>query len=423
MPPMKSKRRQLPAIVWQLSLMVGLGIPGLFFMPILLRQLDHQVMASILISQVYVYYLIILVNFGLDWSSPAEYGQAVNEDDAHWVWIRSLRSKISIMVFVAIPLFFLGYALSGSGGIYLLVLLGLLFATAFNSNWILNAKENFNTGVAYVYGGVALSLSLVFVLTNINKDMGSVVGGVIAVLIMIFPQLTLGVGSWLSARKESVKKGFFTADGKIFDFSTLKANYLLVFTQLMQLMTATLGTLVVGAFADALTVTAYGALEKIFNLAVSVLVSFYMVRYPRYAAIFQNDRRQYWRNVGFVFGANFAAGILVLVALSFFGQKIGGLYLTDALTERVLSVLLPFSVWLSICIGQNLLTGYYIFSKNIKMAFMVNLAILSVTCSVGYASVIGLEPVMWVLGLIAGQVFALVWLASLFYVDRRFFAS
>ncbi len=403
--------------------MAGLGAPGLFFIPILLRLLDHQVMASILIYQVYVYYLIILVNFGLDWSAPAEYGQATNEADASQAWANSLRSKISIMVFMAMPMFFIGYAFFNIEGFYLIALLGLLVATALNSNWILNSKENFYVGVSYVYGGVLVSVALLFLLMNLNVKENREVAGLVAVLIMISPQFLLGVGTWLNAKRMINLKDFRPADAKIFDFSALKVNYLLVATQLMQLMSATLGTLVVGVFTDAETVTAYGALEKIFNLAVSVLVALYMVRYPRYAALFQNDRRLYWGSVMTTLGTYFTCGFIAALMLLSYGQEIGRFYLTDTLAEKVSSVFLAFTLWLSLCIGQNLLTGYYIFSKKIRMTFFVNFVILLVTCSVGYASVVGLQPIMWVIGLIAGQVVALTWLGVLFYFDRRDLSS
>jgi hypothetical protein len=405
------------ALFWQISLMAGLGLPGLFFMPILLHKVDHQIMASVLIAQVYVYYGVILINFGLDWSSPAEYGQAANENEANEVWVKTVQSKISILFFIACPVFIGGIIFLKLVDFYLIVLPLVLVASALNSNWLLNARHDYRSGVLYVYAGVLISSILLCFAVDIGEH--SFYLGFLVVLIMTLPQLTLGTGTWFSVRKIINPKIFLKINKKYFDFSVIKKNYLLVATQLMQLMSATLGTIVVGAMSDTVTSTAYGALEKVFNLAVSVLVALYMTKYPLYASLFTINRRLYWRGVGGVLFAYFAIGITVALILTFFGQRIGSVYLTVVLSDKVALAYFPFAIWLGLCACQNVLTGYYIFSKKPQMVFWVNLSILLVTCAVGYSFAMALQPVMWVLGLISGQLLALAWLSYLFFDEKN----
>jgi hypothetical protein len=411
-----SKKKVLD-LFWQIILMAGLGLPGLFFIPTLLHKVDHKIMASFLIAQVYVYYGVILINFGLDWSSPAEYGQAVNQSQANEVWLKTVRSKISILFFLAFLIFIGGIFFLDLVDFYLIILSLLFIASALNSNWVLNARHDYRSGVLYVYAGVLISSILLGFALDIGEYSFSL--GVLVVLIMTLPQLILGVGTWISVCKIIKPKKFFKINGKYFDFSVIKKNYLLVATQLMQLMSATLGTIVVGAMSDTLTATAYGALEKVFNLAVSVLVALYMAKYPLYASLFTMNRRMYWRSVGSLLVSYFVVGVIAALIMEFFGERLGSIYLTVILADRVAVVYFPFAIWLGLCACQNVLTGYYIFFKKPKMVFFVNLSILLVTCAVGFSLAMTLQPVMWVLGLISGQLLALAWLSYLFFDEKN----
>ncbi len=415
---MKIVRNNFSTMIMQAVLMAGLGVPGVLFIPVLLRYVDHEIMATIFIAQVFVYYLLILVNFGLDWSSPAEHGQAQSNIEANLVWVNTFRSKLTILIFVAAPIFCGGYFFSGSNEIYLLGMFLLLLAGSLNSNWLLNARKNFHSGIFYTYAGLLLSAFLLFFLVSVDSAYHLWGVGGFVVLIIYIPQIAYGFGTWISVRRMFTFEALKLPEWKSINFNVIKENYLLVGTQLMQLMSATLGTLVVSVVSDNATTTAYAVLEKFFNLAVSLFVSYYMAKYSYYSSIFIADRRMYWLKISDILMLYFVCGVFVAIVLYVWGDALGSILLTAELSDRVSSIFIPFSIWLGLSVCQNVLTGHYIFMKNKNMVFLVNVIILFVTCSVGYAFVLIAGAVTWVYGLISGQLVALVWLLCLFSRER-----
>lgn len=65
-------------LLFALMLMGLLYLSGIIFVPVLLRTADAQLMATVLVAQVYVYYLVLLVQFGFSWSGPAALARAAH---------------------------------------------------------------------------------------------------------------------------------------------------------------------------------------------------------------------------------------------------------------------------------------------------------------------------------------------------------
>ena len=253
---MPKRHFTLPALVWQMLLMGLLGLSGIIFVPVLLRTADAQQMATVLVAQVYVYYLVLLVQFGFGWSGPAAVARAAHAAGAAQVWRSSVKAKLWLLAGSVALLFGLGYASLAWGSWYLIWFALLLVAFALNSNWFLQAQRNFAAGVGFAGLGVCISALMLC---------ASEVDGSWVVLILVMPQICLGFGSWWVARQTCAGVAVVDADWQS-SLGVLRKDAPLVASQLLLLATTTLGTVVVSSLADADTIAAYAATEKLFNL-------------------------------------------------------------------------------------------------------------------------------------------------------------
>lgn len=410
----------LPALVWQMLLMGLLGLSGIIFVPILLRWVDAHAMATVLVAQVYVYYLVLLVQFGFSWSGPAAVARGSQSTEVAAVWHAAVRSKLYLLFGPVALLFGVGYIAWAEGQWYLMGFVLLLTASALNSNWFLQSIQNFAGGVASAVAGVVVSALLLLVLVNQGPSATPWISAALAVGILIAPQVLLGLGSWWLAKRACAVLVPLGADrlDAAQTWGLLRKDSPLVLSQLLLLASTTLGTVVVGALADVSTSAAYAATEKLFNLGATVLVGAFMALYPRFAKSFYSDRAAYWFKTKQLLAAGFLVGLVGVVFLSCFGQPFMALYLSDALAIKVVPILNAFAIWLGLCLSQHVLTGYLVLAERHRMVLYANAWVLLMTVAVGYAFA-RVEPIQWVYGMVAGQLFACTWLLQLYLQDRR----
>jgi len=415
-----NRKKTIPSFIWQLLLMGLLGFSGVIFMPLLLRCVDPQIMATVLVAQVVVYYFSLLIQFGFNWSAPAAFARAGNQSEVAHIWHTSIRIKIILLIGLVSLLGVIGYFYFQSIAIYLIGFALLLSATAVNSNWLLQARSDFSSGVAFALFGVAASFFTIYFITYKVFSLDPLVSGLAVVLILIFPTSFLGLGSWWLCNRlyanDELKES--NAAWHQMDALQLWENAPIVVTQLLQLVSATLGTVVVNELSDALTTNAYASMERLFNLIASVIVALYMAAYPRLASLFYEKRVDYWTQVGGLLKLGVSFGIGASVLFVFFGQTLLTMYVSQPLAVKVTPVMLIFTLWLSLYLSQHVLTGYFVFAQRNGMVFIVNLVILIITVAIGYPMA-RYEPVFWVYGMLAGQVVAVMWLIRLYHDDRR----
>mgnify|MGYP000228689290 FL=1 len=397
----------LPALVWQMLLMGLLGLSGIIFVPVLLRAADAQLMAAVLVAQVYVYYLVLLVQFGFSWSGPAALARAAHAAGVVQVWRISVKAKLLLLTGPVALLFGLGYASLAWGQWYLLWFTLLLAGFAMNSNWFLQAQRNFAVGVGFAGLGVCISA---WMLCAHEFD------GAWVVLILVMPQVCLGLGSWWVARQACADVAVVDTDWQS-SLGVLRKDAPLVASQLLLLASTTLGTVVVCALADADTTAAYAATEKLFNLCATVVVGLYMAVYPRFAAWFYSNRTVYWKKTKQLVLAALLAGVGLAVLLNVVGPWLMAVYLPAHLAQKVVPVLLPFALWLGMCISQHVLTSYLVLAERNSRVLWVNACVLAVTVLVGYVFALN-NPVEWVYGMVAGQVLTLALLLQSYRKDR-----
>lgn len=418
---MRSPNAIASTFIWQTVLMGLLGLSGVVFMPLMLRYVDAGIMASVFVAQVYVYYLLLLVQFGFNWSCPAAVARAAGPSEEASIWRTSNRIRLSLLIGPTAIIFVIGFWALGLEGFYLFGFWLLISATAVNSNWLLQARLDFFSGVAFAFLGVVASAILSFLMLNGDNVLSnSWLTGLCVICVLTFPPAFLGVGSWWLSRKICREFESIPLRKRVWhsDLKQLSENLPLVATQLLQLISATLGTVVVGALSDVLTTNAYAAMERLFNLSASVIVALYMSAYPRLAASFYQNRLQYWRLVWQQLRLGGALGLAVMTAFIFFGETLLSLYVSEPLALKVTSVMCTFAAWLGLYLTQHVLSGYFVFAQRNRMVLVVNLLVLLVTVGVGYPLATK-DPVLWVYGMLAGQVFAAVWLFGLYHQDKQ----
>ena len=409
--------QKLPAWVWQMLLMGLLGLSGIIFVPVLLRLADAKLMATVLVAQVYVYYLVVLVQFGFAWSGPAAMARAEHASGLANVWRRSVSVKLVLLLVPVGLMFGVGLISFAWGQWYLLWFVLLLAAFAVNSNWFLQAQQNFAAGVGFAVAGVSASALMLWALVGDWQGAGALgVNGAWVVLLLVLPQVCLGAGSWLLARKVCAGSGLVDAHWRG-SVRLLRKDAPLVASQLLLLASTTLGTVVVGQLADADTTAAYAATEKLFNLGATVLVGLYMALYPRLASLFYSDRSVYWQKVKLILLVCVAGGLGLAALLAFVGPVLIGLYLPAHMAMLVVPVLSPFALWFGLCVSQHMLTSCLVLAEQHQIVLWANGWVLVVTLLVGYAFASD-TPVAWVYGMLAGQLLALAWLMVLYRKDR-----
>lgn len=413
---MPKLHHKLPAWVWQILLMGLLGLSGIIFVPVLLLWADPQLMATVLVAQVYVYYLVVLVQYGFAFSGPAAVARATNAASGAQVWRSSVQGKLLLLAGPVLVVFGVGYACMAWDQWYVWVFAALLGAYALNSNWWLQAQQRFVPAVGFAALGVIVSAGCVYVLVS-----GHVVGatssqGAWLALVLVLPQVCVGVGTWWVARVGANHLAKLPTSS-VASLSWLRTDAPLVASQLLLLASTTLGTVVVGGLADATTTAAYAATEKLFNLAATVLVGLYMALYPRLAGLFYTNRSLYWRTVQRLLLVTVSGGLVVAAVLALLGPVLLGWYLPAYMVSLVAPVLWQLGLWLGLCISQHVLTSHLVLAERKHMVLWANGGVLLVTVVVGYACALT-TPVAWVYGMVAGQVLALSWLLHMRRQDK-----
>ncbi len=403
---MPKRHTTLPALVWQMFLMGLLGLSGIIFVPLLLRSADAQLMANVLVAQVSVYYLVLLVQFGFVISGPAAVARAADTAGKAQVWQKAMHSKWLLAMPVAV-IFGLAFVSFAWGQWHLLWFVLLVVAFAVNSNWFLQAQQNFVSGTAFAAFGVGLSACMLWMLPS---------DGAWLVLILVMPQVSLGFGTWWVARKACLGLAH-TQPSWRGDLDLLRKDAPLVASQLLLLAATTLGTVVVGALAEPQTTAAYAATEKLFNLGATVMVGLYMALYPRFADWFYSDRSVYWAKTKQLLGASLCCGGLLAVLLHVAGAELMALYLPEPLASIVVSALPALAIWLGLCLSQHVLTSYLVLAERHRLVLLANACVLAVTVAVGSAFAQS-NPINWVYGMVAGQVVAFVCLYRLYAHDQ-----
>jgi O-antigen/teichoic acid export membrane protein len=299
---------------------------------------------------------------------------------------------------------------------YVWVFAALLAAYALNSNWWLQAQQRFAPAVGFAALGVMASACVVYALV------GGHVGGSISsqgawlVLVLVLPQVCVGVGTWWVARVGATQLAKLTT-GSPASLSWLRTDAPLVASQLLLLASTTLGTVVVCGLADASTTAAYAATEKLFNLVATVLVGLYMALYPRLAGLFYSNRGLYWRTTHRLLLVCVGGGLLLAAVLALVGPVLLGWYMPAHMVALVAPVLWPLGLWLGLCISQHVLTSHLVLAECKHMVLWANACVLLATVVVGYACALS-TPVAWVNGMVTGQVLALVWLLRMCRQDK-----
>ena len=415
---MHNLKFQFPAWVWQSLLMGLLGLSGILFVPILLRCASPQLMASVMVAQVYVYYLVVVVQYGFAFSGAAAVAraaQAVDLSSTAQVWRSSVRGKLLLLTGPVAAVFSMGYMCIAWGQYYVWVFALLLVAYALNSNWWLQAHQRFAPAVGFALLGVLASALVVYGLVGCYVPVAATVQGAWLVLVLVLPQVCVGVGTWWVARRACARlRPAVNDESKL---SWLLSDAPLVASQLLLLASTTLGTLVVGGVADANTTAAYAATEKLFNLAATALVGLYMALYPRIAALFYADRAQYWRATQRLMLACVCGCLGFGALLAWLGPVLLGWYLPAHMVALVAPALGPIGLWLGLCISQHVLTSYLVLAERKRLVLWANVCVLLATVVVGYVCAHS-TPVAWVYGMVAGQVLALAWLLCVCRQDR-----
>ena len=381
-----------------------LGFSGVLFVPLLLRLVPAGTMAEILVGQVAVYYLVLLVQYGFQWGGPALLARLDSASGQIAFWRRSIQTKFVLLLTGLVTLF---AAIVWQSSMYLVVFAGLLIAFALNSNWFLQARRDFKTGVMAAFIGVLLAGLLILGMWFVGFEPRLMPW--LAILVLILPQLLLGFGSWFVVRREAAE--FPVTDSEVSVHlprvtSLLRSDFPVVLSQILLMCSTTFGTVIVGWLADDATTTAYAATEKLFNLGATVIVGLHMALYPRLAEQFYKNPGAYVRAVWQFLRVIAVLGFVGLVLIRLWGKTLLGFYLGQDLAELVSPILLPLCLWLMLCICQHMVTGHLIFADRRSAVLRVNFLILVVTAGVGIIAA-QMTPIDWVYGMVAGQLLAL----------------
>lgn len=400
-----------------MALLGLLGLPGVLFIPLLLRWVGTEVMANVLVMQVYVYYLTLLVQFGFNWSGPAALGRLSDQQARLTVLNNSIATKLLLFVLPATLVFILIMAkMWGQAGGYLGLFWVALLGFAFNSNWFLQSQGRFRTGVGLAGAGLGLAGIVLLALFAV-RDQELSAAPYLAVVALILPQFCLGVGSWWSSNRETT----ITVDAPKKTWGHVQAllasGWVLVLSQIFLQASTTLGTIVVHEIASTEVTAAYAATEKFFNLGATFLVAIYTAAYPKLAEQYHQNRPRYWRNLAWLGAGIFSLGILVAVFMGVFGGRLFEIYLGPQLSTLVSPILVTFGLWLSLAVFQHMASSHLVLKGRNSHALFLNLAVLCLVAALGWIFA-GYQPVLWVYGALVAQVLPLALLMKFYWSDR-----
>jgi multidrug transporter EmrE-like cation transporter len=141
------------------------------------------------------------------------------------------------------------------------------------------------------------------------------------------------------------------------------------------------------------------------------------VQYPRFAAWFYKDRAAYWKRTNYLLRTCAIGGVCIALMFYWVGDVLLNFYLPPHLAAQVLSIMVPFALWLGLCIGQHVLTGYLVFAERNDLVLWLNAGVLFVTLLVGYFCA-RLSPVTWVYGMLVGQILVMLLLIKSRHGDK-----
>lgn len=407
--------RSLPKSIYAIGQLGLLGLPSVLFIPLLLRWVDVSVVATLLVTQVYVYYLVMLQQFGFNLTGPARLGFTGGAGDKGDRGILSSTLRFKSALLLINTLLWAGIVYTVFDGVSaLLVFLLLLLSYVLNSNWYLQSRHDFYTGALSAGLGVAIGLAVLVMIWQ-SKRHGVELNGVLgwAVLAMIAPQVMVGIGSWWRAIRLAAP-GVNSAPWPINEIWS--QGWPLMIAQLLLLATTTLGTVVVGHAADSDVTAAYAATEKIFNLAATVVVALFAVHYPQLAVRFRQDLPAYWRDMWRANVRIAGIGLIALLLMAVCGEQLFGIYLGQTLASLVAPVLMPMAVWLALVPFQNALQCHLaIAGKTTRSIGVACLMLLAELIIGGFLMTI--DPLYWVYGMVAAQLPAVLLLIKLYRSD------
>lgn len=408
--------KSLPKSVYALGQLGLLGLPSLLFIPLLLRWVDLDVVATLLVAQVYVYYLVMLQQFGFNLTGPARLGLAGDVAD-RGVLDSTLRFKSALLLVNVLAWGGIVYTVF-DGAPALLVFLVLLVSYVMNSNWYLQSLHDFYTGAFSAGLGVVCGLAVLIVIWQ-SKRYGVELPGILgwAALAMIAPQVMVGLGSfWRARRLVESEQDALAAPWPVREIWT--QGWPLIIAQLLLLATTTLGTVMVGHVAESDVTAAYAATEKIFNLAATVMVALFAVHYPQLAIEFRRDAAGYWRQMLRLNGRIAALGISALLLMAVAGKPLLSLYLGTDLAELVAPILVPMAIWLTLVPCQNALQCHLAIAGKTSRSIGVACSMLAAELVIG-GSLMAINPLYWVYGMVAAQIPALLLLVNMYRSDMQ----
>lgn len=394
-------------------LLAFLAVPTAFFMPIFLRTADPELIAAILVAHVYVNYLSLIVQFGFAWNGPAKVAEYhLDHRFTYGYWRLSIRTKL--YVFGLGASLFTGFIILGEN-YYLLIYCIAIFSQAVNSNWLLQAQSRYFFGALFSFIGVVVGFGLIII--QGYYSLNSNYQGALIILSLLMPQIAVGICTYYVVKK-------FYATNLIEQFIPVKKfaknNIYFIVSQLVLLLSASFGTVAVGMFADVKITTAYAATEKLFNLLANGIVGIFLGIYPQLAKAFNSSTQLY---IVYIKRIVFSVAILFTIASLIFyfaGNYVFNLYLGAELYGIAKPILIPFTIWLMICIAQHILTAHLVLIERQSRVLLLQLLMLLITGVSGFLAM-QIDPLYWVYGMICGQLFAVFALGKI-YLKFRFFA-
>lgn len=407
--------RALPKSFYAIGQLGLLGLPSVLFIPLLLRWVNIDVVATLLVAQVYVYYLVMLQQFGFNLMGPARLGMTVDANGRNLL-DSTLRFKGALLVVNSFAWGLIVFTVF-DGNLALFVFLGLLLSYVLNTNWYLQSRGDFYSGALFAGLGVFFGLVVLLAIWFSQRHGAALAGGLgWAVLVMIAPQAMVGVGSF--SRAIRLASSSLADESEAWPAHEIWAQgWPLMVTQLLLLATATLGTLVVGRVGNSDVTAAYAATEKIFNLGATVMIALFAVHYPQLVLEYRKDQQTYWRQLWKINGRIALLGLGTLFLMAIAGGRLFGVYLGERLGELVAPALVPIAIWLMLIPFQNALQCHLTILGKTSQLIGVSCLMLLFELVVGGLLMI-INPLYWPYGMVAAQLVAVLLLVNMYRLDR-----
>ncbi len=335
--PPSALRANLGALVG--SHAIGLLVP-LLTVPYLARTLHPAGWAPVLLAQALAAWVVMLLDYGFELSGARAVAnaRAAGRELASVVW-RIQSAKLLLLPLGALLLLGAAWALPALRADGALVAWALLFALArgLHPLWYFQGMERVRGAVAMDTGGRVLAALAVFALVRDPSHGWRVVAlqGAAAVL----------SGGWLTMRLwREQPSGALSLRAAA---RTLRTEWALFAFKASSTLYMQANTVLLGLFAPALAVAAYGGAEKIAHAAINLLDPLTRVLLPRISYLVQADaaaaaaalvrRVLLWLGGG----ASVAGALLALLAPQVVSLLLGSGYDAAVPVLRLLALLLP----------------------------------------------------------------------------------